>query len=88
MTIVHPDEFDASAYPLESRQRLQIYVSAAPDRTSVTIPVVLLTGRAHRPRVALVAGVHGDEGVRTFCTIHEGEWAVCLLQEEVMPSQR
>jgi predicted deacylase len=78
-TIIRPNEFDAGTYPLESRHRLDVHVSASPDGVPVTIPVVLLAGQARRPRVALVAGVHGDE--------YEGPRALAELATELMPER-
>jgi predicted deacylase len=43
-----------------TRHDLNVVVDA-PGAARTAIPVSVLVGRSHRPRVALVAGVHGDE---------------------------
>ena len=61
MIRVRADEFDVESYPLCAVSRLEAVVSRSSDGNPITIPVIVLDGQEHRPRVALVAGVHGDE---------------------------
>ena len=43
------------------RHAFRLVIGAAPDGTPVELPVNVAVGRAPRPRVVAVAGVHGDE---------------------------
>jgi predicted deacylase len=53
---------------LNSKESLQLTVGATPDGASISLPVTVITGRKHRPRIVVVAGVHGGEfeGVRAL----------------------
>src|SRR5262245_35782830 len=73
------ERFDVMAYALETKQRIQVRVSSAPDGSPITIPLVLITGRARRRRVAMVAGIHGDE--------YEGPQALAELATEISPTE-
>jgi predicted deacylase len=71
--IDHP--VDYGSLSLESRHRFSYKVSAMADGSHLVLPVMVLVGGAHRPRLACVAGIHGDE--------HEGITALLELWEEL-----
>jgi predicted deacylase len=47
--------------PIGSRRRFLLRVDAHEVGAAIEVPVHVITGASARPRVALVAGVHGDE---------------------------
>jgi len=63
--------------PLHSRHRFAYRVSPMPDGSHLSIPVLVMVGTAHRPRMVCVAGVHGNE--------HEGVTALLELWDEIEP---
>ncbi len=65
--------------PLRSRRRLAYPVATLADGTTLAIPILVLTGQAHRPRLICVAGIHGDE--------HEGMTAQLEVWEELEPDE-
>jgi len=77
MITVSAEEFDAGRYPHCTTSRLEIIASRSPDGNPISIPVIVLTGQRRHPRVALVAGVHGDE--------YEGPRALVELSEALEP---
>src|SRR5687768_3199366 len=46
---------------LQTRQRLVLRLSMPENGAVVEVPVHVLVGSSHRPRLAIVGGVHGDE---------------------------
>lgn len=56
-----PATIDLDALPLTSRCMVALPVEPGGGHTPYDIPVHVLTGRAHRPRVVVTAGIHGDE---------------------------
>lgn len=72
-------EGSLSDEPLEpGRHRLARPVAPTADGTRISIPVTAVVGEAEGPRVACVAGVHGDE--------YEGITALLELAEELDPA--
>jgi uncharacterized protein len=49
------------------------------EKTYVDVPVIILSGSSHGPRVSLIAGVHGDEV--------EGQFVLQDLAEELNPEE-
>jgi predicted deacylase len=64
-------------FPLLSRNRLRLRVAAGMDGNEIALPVEVIVGRSHSPRVVLVSGVHGDE--------LEGILALHRLCRELVP---
>lgn len=70
---------DYQALPLRSRRRFSYRVATMADGTALAIPILVITGQAHRPRLVCVAGIHGDE--------HEGVTAQLEVWEELEPDE-
>src|SRR5438445_12296637 len=62
--------FDVDALELVSRTRVRWPVAPGMLAETFAVPVEVLVGRARRPRVVLVAGVHGDE-MEGILALHE-----------------
>ena len=60
-TPLAPDTFDVAALPDRSRGELQCQVCDLPGNEPLAFPVLAAAGRGPGPRLAVVAGVHGDE---------------------------
>ena len=69
----HP--LDIEALPLLSRHRFAYRVTTMADGTTLALPVMVMRGGKAGPRLACVAGVHGNE--------HEGITALLELWEEL-----
>ena len=65
--------------PRGRRHRLWWRAAWQDDQTPVDVPVVILAGAVHGPRVALIAGVHGDEV--------EGQFVLQDLARELEPKR-
>jgi predicted deacylase len=74
-TITGPLDFDALGVGRHARVRA---IAAMADGGSIGLPIVVLRGQAARPRVVVIAGVHGDE--------HEGPAALLDASETLDPA--
>lgn len=66
-TVTEPD----LRYRPLRRERMRCVVALALDGTPLTVPLEIICGAADGPRLAVIAGVHGDEleGVRAVQTV-------------------
>ncbi len=76
MTAV-PSPMAFDALPLDSRRVVALPVEPGGEHAPYDVPVHVLTGKAHRPRVVITAGIHGDE--------FEGVRACSLLLQALKP---
>ncbi|SRR5579883_941412 len=60
-------------------EHLTVSVCSLPDGYTLGLPVIVISGRRSRPRILVVAGVHGDE--------YEGMCAIYRLAGTLDPSQ-
>ncbi len=71
------DKIDLSAIKDETKRAFSLSIAALADGSSVRLPVNVVAGRGDRPRLAVVAGIHGDEG--------EGIAALMELWKDISP---
>ena len=71
------DTVDFTRGPLQTRRRYSLAVDRASGPPSPHVSIEVLVGRRHRPLLALVAGIHGDE--------YDGILALQELAREIDP---
>jgi predicted deacylase len=71
------DTLDLAQGPLRARRRYSLAVDRATEPPSPHVAIEVLVGRRHRPVLALVAGIHGDE--------YDGILALQELAREIEP---
>lgn len=76
---ISTERLDVDSLPDLSRHAFELSVTSLVGGVPLTLPVNLIAGRGPRPRVALVAGIHGDE--------HEGILALLDLWRSLSPEE-
>ena len=76
--VIAASDFDVEAFPTAACTVVELSAPILPDGGSVDLPVIILRGAEVGPKLAVTAGVHGDE--------YEGPAAAWMLAGELDPA--